>query len=155
MEKDFSRGKMVFGCKPIFFACVFFENQSFSMCVFSSVSGLNPILIPSVFSFLVERHFFHPFSPKQSGLGFSPGKRQRAGPDGWPQHRIGGTRIGAGGPRNRSWGLAGLGAWGPRPDGWHADRSWGPATLDGWHGSELAVPGSGWVARGSRWGSQD
>ena len=34
-----------------------------------------------------------------------------------------------------------------RPDGWHADRSWGPATLDGWHGSDWQPVGAdGWHA---------
>ena len=61
------------------------------------------------------------FSPKQQGLGFSPGKTARAGLDWWHA--------------DLSWR-----PWGPAvPDGWHAMRI-GAAVLDGWH--------AGWMGGG-------
>ena len=61
--------------------------------------------------------------------------------------RMGGTRIGAGGPRT-GWVARGseLGPLGP--DGWHADRSWGPADWIG--GTRIGAGGPRTlVARGS------
>ena len=100
-------------------------------------------------------------------FGVLPWKK-RTGPDEWHESVARGSelgaRMGAGGSQDGCVAAGPDGAdrsWGPaKLDGWHADqgpdgadRSWGPATLDGWHGSELAARGSGWVARGLRWGS--
>ena len=87
-------------------------------------------------------------SSKQEGLGFSPGERERAGPDGWhadrsrtdvigPQHRMGGTRIGAGGLRD--W----MGARsGTRATHHHPSDPAGPELRSACHPSGPASPSS-------------
>ena len=80
-----------------------------TMCLLAAIFNLIPVLF--VFSSLSLLLVQPLFSPKQKGLVFSPGKRERDGLDGWhadlswgpadqmPVDWMGGTRIGAGGSR--------------------------------------------------------